>query len=136
MWGALLPASNGMKYGKLFGWGVVIYSVIYLTWSGLVIYGLQNELYSRLISITILIFMSAIAGRSLHFSSWKDILPYSLAWAVIIAVIDGLLAVPYAGWAIYSDLGVWVSYILVAVVPLFFKYDALTASDKISKNLT
>ena len=120
----------------LFGWGVVIYSVIYLTWSGLVIYGLQNELYSRLISITVLIVISALAGRSLHTNSWKDILPYSLAWAAIVAAIDGLLAVPYAGWAIYSDLGVWVSYILVAVVPLFFKDDAFAMSDELSKHLT
>ncbi len=108
-----------MKFGALLGWGIVIYAVMSLAWSGLVIYGLAGTLVSRILVLCVLIIVTSIAGRSLRYHSWKDILPYSAFWAVMMGLFDGVYTVPFAGWAIYGDWNLWVGYALVAVVPLF-----------------
>lgn len=111
--------NTGMRYGALFGWGIVIYAIMSLAWSGLVVYGLAGTLISRVIILCVLIIVTSVAGRSLHFHSWKDILPYSALWAVMMGLLDAFYTVPYSGWPLYSDWNLWVGYALVAVVPLF-----------------
>ncbi len=107
-----------MKYGSLLGWGVVIYAVMSLTWSGLVMYGLAVGMLSLFFRLCVLIIVTTIAGHSLRFHSWKDILPYSMFWAIMMAALDAIYTVPFSGWAIYSDWYLWVGYGLVALVPL------------------
>ncbi len=107
-----------MKYGTLVGWGIVIYAVMALAWSGIVIYGFAGTFLARLFELLVLTFVATIAGRALRHHSWKDILPYSLAWALMMAVFDALFSVPFAGWAIYADWNLWLGYALVALVPL------------------
>ena len=108
-----------MKYGALFGWGIVIYAVMSLAWSGLVIYGLIGGLSSLIFRLCVLILVTTIAGRSLRLHSWPDVLPYSLCWALTMGVLDAVFAVPFSGWVLYADWSLWVGYGLVAVVPLF-----------------
>ncbi|MDO8561581.1 MAG: hypothetical protein Q7S05_02015 [bacterium] len=107
------------KYGALFGWGIVIYAIVFLVWSGFIAYGFVEGLAPTLMSYLVLVVVAAIAGNSLHLRSWKDILPYSLAWAAFIAILDAVFAVPFTGWGIYSDPNVLMGYFLVIVVPLF-----------------
>lgn len=125
-----------MKWKLLLGWGIVIYSVAFLTWSILIAYGISGGIIPKAASLLILMVVSAIAGRSLHFSSWEDILPYSFIWALIIAALDGLMAVPYVGWKIYAELGVWIGYTVVIIVPLFFTDEPLSTGDEFKKRLT
>ena len=108
-----------MKYGALLGWGIVIYSVVFLVWSGFIAYGFIGGLAPALMAFLALIVVSVIAGRSLHFHSWKDVLPYSIAWAVMIALLDAVFAVPFSGWGIYAETNVLMGYFLVVTVPLF-----------------
>jgi hypothetical protein len=107
-----------MKYGALVGWGIVIYAVMSLAWSGIVIYGFAGTLLARLLELLVLVIVATIAGRSLKLHSWKDIVPYSLAWALMMAALDAVFSVPFAGWAIYADWNLWLGYALVALVPL------------------
>ena len=107
-----------MKYGALFGWGIVIYAIMSLLWSGLVIYGIAATSASLFIRLCALIVLATIAGRSLRFHSWKDILPYSIFWALMMAGLDAIYTVPFSGWALYTDWYLWVGYGLVAAVPL------------------
>lgn len=100
------------------GWGVLIYAVMYLVWSGLVIYGLSLGILSLAIRILTLVVITTIAARSIRMGSWKDILPYSASWAVVALVLDALFLVPFSGWALYASWSVWVGYALVAIVPL------------------
>ena len=100
------------------GWGVVIYALMYLIWSGLVIYGLSFGLFSLLFRIGALVVMTTIAARSLHFATRMDVLPYSLFWAVVAVVLDAIFLVPFSGWSLYATWSVWAGYALVAVVPL------------------
>lgn|SRR3989344_2635066 len=108
-----------MHYGKLFGWGVVIYALMFLLWSGFVTYGFIEGIVPRITGLLVLVGIMICAGLSLHFHRWHDILPYSFSWAFMLILLDGLFSVPYAGWQLYLDWNVWFGYAVVAVVPLF-----------------
>ena len=108
-----------MKWGALIGWGITIYAVLSLAWSGLVIYGVAQGLAPRLVELCVLILLALIAGRSLHFSSLKDILPYSFAWAIEAVVLDAIYTVPFSGWGVYSNITLWLGYGVLVIVPLF-----------------
>lgn len=103
-------------------WGIVIYALMYLAWNGFVLYGFAVGLMPRIFSLLILIMLATIAGRSLRFTSARDILPYSVGWMVIVGLLDAIYTVPFAGWMIYGDWNIWVGYLLVALVPLFAPY--------------
>lgn len=108
-----------MKFGALFGWGVVIYAVMFLVWSGFVTYGFIDGLAPKITSLIVLIGVTIIAGQSLRFTSWSDILPYSISWAVIMILLDGVFSVPYSGFSLYLDPNVWFGYAIVVIAPLF-----------------
>lgn len=119
-----------MKYGYLFGAGIVIYALMSLLWSGFVTYGFIEGLAPRIISLLALIAFALVAGRSLRLNSWSDILPYSLAWAVMVGLLDAVFSVPYTGWQLYFDWNIWFGYAVVAIAPLFapfFKMQRLSS---------
>ena len=103
-------------------WGIVIYALMYLLWNGFVLYGFTGGILPRIVSLLALIAIVTFAGRSLRFTSARDIAPYSIAWFVTIALLDAVYTVPFAGWGIYADWNIWVGYLLVAIVPLFAPY--------------
>lgn len=107
-----------MRYGALLCWGVVIYAVLQLLWSGFLIYGVSKGILPHTIEFLMLILLALVAGRSLHFKSWKDVLPYSLVWAAQAAVLDAIYSVPFAGWSLYAQWGVWAGYAVLVIVPL------------------
>lgn len=107
-----------MRYGSFIGWGIVIYALMFLTSSIFALYGFQG-LLARVTALIVLITVATIAGRSLRFHSWKDILPYSLAWTFMVILLDSIVTVPFSGWALFHNWNVWVGYALVTLVPLF-----------------
>lgn len=111
-----------LKLGVLVGWSIVIYAVMFLVWSAFVTYGFIAGWVPRVIGLLILIATALIAGRSLRASSWRDILPYSLSWGIMMAVLDGIMSVPFAGWQVYADWNVWFGYAVVALAPLLALY--------------
>ena len=111
-----------MKYFSALGWGIVIYALMYLAWSGFVIYGFAQGIGPRICGLAVLVLVSTIAGRALKFSSWKDVLPYSIAWCVVVALLDIVFTVPFSGWGLYSDWNIWIGYALVVLVPLLAPY--------------
>jgi len=107
-----------MKYGALLGWGIVIYAIMSLVWSGLVMYNMADSFLSLAVRLCVLIFIALVAGRSLRCHSWQDVLPYSAFWAATMVVLDAVYTVPFSGWALYSDWRLWLGYALVALIPL------------------
>lgn len=103
---------------RALGWGAVIYAVMYLVWSGLVIYGYSLGYVSLIIRLALLFVLTSLAARSLRLFDWKDILPYSALWAITAIVLDGVFLVPFAGWALYSTWSVWLGYALIVAFPL------------------
>lgn len=102
----------------ILGWGIVIYSVMYLFWSATVIYGFSFGIFGLVARLAILFLVTSIAARSLAFTNWKDILSYAAGWALLAAVFDAIFLVPFAGWALYASWSVWFGYALVILFPL------------------
>lgn len=111
-----------LRLGALLGWGIVIYAVMFLLWSGFVVYGFVGGLLPRTLSLMTLIIISLIAGRSLHARSIADILPYSISWTLMMILLDMLMTSPLTGWQIYGDWNVWFGYSIVLLVPLLALY--------------
>lgn len=107
-----------MKFARLFGWGIVVYALLYLLIASLSLYGLYPGALSRVCTIIVLASVLLIAGISLRASTVKDILPYSIVWMLEVAALDALLSVPFTGWGIYLNWNLWVGYALVVLVPL------------------
>jgi hypothetical protein len=105
---------------RVLGWGVSIYAIMYLLWSGLVIYGLASGYVSLVVRIAALAVITTIAARTLHVASWKELLPYSIGWAAVTLALDAVFLVPFSGWELYTSLSVWVGYALVALFPMIF----------------
>lgn len=121
-----------MEFGKLFGWGVVLYALLFLLWSFFAVYGFANSAAARPIAFLVLLIAAFIAGRSLHMSSWKDIVPYSLGWALIMAILDAAFSVPLRAWHVFSEPSVWVGVALVILTPLLAA-QRLHVADRVSK---
>ena len=102
----------------MFGWGVVIYAVVFLVWSGFLTYGFIEGMLPRILGFAALVAATSTAALSLRLSTWYDVLPYSLSWMVVVMLLDGIFSFPFVGFAIYADPNVWVGYALVAIVPL------------------
>ena len=107
-----------MRFGTLLGWGLVIYAIAYLEWSAFVVYGLAGTTTPRVCQFLTLVVLALIAGRSLKYHTWKDILPYSLGWVAVIAVLDALFAAPFDGLSFYLNGSLWFGYAIIALVPL------------------
>ena len=112
-----------MRFGmRALGWGIVIYAVMYLLWSGLVIYGLAAGVFSLVVRLIALAVITTIAGRAQRLTTWKDLVPFSIVWAVVAVILDAIFLVPFSGWSLYATWSVWVGYALVAIIPLFTSF--------------
>src|SRR3989344_5835362 len=103
----------GLRIGALLGWGIVIYAIMFLLASVFATYGFVEGITPRILSLVVLIATSVIAGRALKAHTWSDILPYSLSWGIVVAIIDGIMLLPFGGWQIYANWSVWFGYALV-----------------------
>ncbi|MDO8552137.1 MAG: hypothetical protein Q7S01_01255 [bacterium] len=108
-----------LRYRSLLGWGITIYAIMYVVWAGFTIYGFIVGTAPHVAALLILLVIAAIAGSSLRLASWKDIFPYSLTWAVSMAILNSVMSMPYVGWNVFAEPYVWASYALVVLVPLF-----------------
>ena len=107
-----------MDLGARIGWGIVIYAIAFLTWSGMAIYGWTHGPWPYLAELVILAIVCSWAGLQLKFKAWPDILSYSIGWAVIAAALDSLYVVPVQTWSWYQELSPWIFYLLIIFLPL------------------
>ena len=91
-----------LRFGaRALGWGIAIYAVMYLLWSGLVIYGLAAGILSLVVRLLALAAVTTIAGRAVRMTDWKDLAPYTIVWAVVTIILDAIFLVPFSGWSLY-----------------------------------
>ncbi|MDR3571413.1 MAG: hypothetical protein P4L81_04420 [Candidatus Pacebacteria bacterium] len=107
-----------MDLGRRIGWGVAIYAIVFLVWAGNSIYGWMNNFGAYLFYFLVLLIACLWAGSQLKFRNWKDMLPYSIGWAVIAAALDGIYVVPLQGWGWYQQWQAWSLYVLIVLLPL------------------
>lgn len=112
--------NQAMHIYRALGWGILIYAVMYLAWSGMVIYGLSLGIVSLIARLAVLAVITIIAARSMHLENIKDLLGNALVWAVTAVGLDMVFLVPFAGWALYASWSVWAGYALIVVFPLSF----------------
>jgi hypothetical protein len=125
-----MPHTMHMRnYRSLFGWGISIYAIGHTVWTGFVSYQFTDGTAPHIIMLMILAVLAAIAGDSLHLSTWKDMLPYSITWGLCMAVLNTLLSWPFIAWGVFVEPYVWTSYAVVIVVPLFFTKRISSAGD-------
>lgn len=111
-----------MDLGSRIGWGIVIYAVVFLASAGMTLYGWTSGVAPYLVELLVLAAVCVWAGSELKFRSWKDILPYSIGWAIIAVALDALYAVPLQGWDWFGQWTTWASYLLVALLPLLASF--------------
>lgn len=121
-----------MKYRRFFGWGISIYAIGHTVWTGFVSYQFTSGTAPHIVMLLILFFVSAIAGDSLHLSTWKDILPYSITWGLCMAVLNTIMSWPFIAWGVFVEPYVWMSYCVVVIAPLFFA-ERISITNEISK---
>lgn len=107
-----------MKWGRLCGWGIVIYAIGMLVWIALLTWKVGEVSGARELVYLAVGITAIIAGRTLQLSQWKDILPYSLFWMAEMIVLDGFIMVPQYGLVVYQDASAWIVYGIVAIAPL------------------
>jgi hypothetical protein len=107
-----------MKIGSVLGWGIVIYAVVHLVWTGTLIHAIDGVLISRILVIAALCITTVLATRALNLHTERDILPHAIGWVIVIAVLDAFFTVPFTGWGLYTDWNVWVGYLLVLFIPI------------------
>ncbi len=114
---SVIAHNERMNLRALLGWGIVIYAVLFLVWSGLVIHGLSGNFFARFIVLGALVLVTAIATRALRLNSERDVAPYAVGWVFVAAALDAVFSVPNAGWGMYADWNLWVGYVLLLIVP-------------------
>lgn len=108
---------QNLSLPHLFLGGVVAYAVMYLLWSAFSLYDFSGAT-ARLIGFAVLTIVMYLLSRSTNSDTVARMLPYAVVWTLTIVVLDIVLAVPYAGWVLFSDLGLWLGYAIVFFVPL------------------
>ena len=109
-------------YRRILSWGIVIYAIMSLVWTGIVTYGLAGTLPSRLVVFGALIAVTLVAGRSLRMHSWVDVLPYSIGWVGMMIAFDSIFTAPLSGFQSFADPNLWLGYLIVGAVPLLAPY--------------
>jgi len=122
-----------IDYQKLIGWGVSIYAVMFLLWSAFVAYGFVEGILPQLIGLIVLVGIMYKAGKSIPGGTWQSALPYAVSWVVVVAVLDVILSVPFAGWEIFTDWNLWVSYALIFIIPLLAANDFVSEPDNLQE---
>ncbi len=107
-----------MHLKSTLGWGVVLYALLALSWTGFTLYGLATSSFSLLLQLLILTLVATVAARSLNLPHWVDIVPYSFTWAGVAIALDVMYKVPFLGWLYFADWTLWVGYALIVIVPL------------------
>ena len=110
-----------MRYGILFGWGIVMYAVQFLVATILTIHPVQVPFHIAILILT-LVCTSVAGGRLLGFARSADILPYSIVWLLIVIGVDAVVTFPFSGWSMYANWQLWSNYILTAIMPLLAPY--------------
>ena len=103
-----------------------------MVWTGFLSYQFVGGIAPHIAILIVIGVLAAVAGRSLHFSTWKDILPYSIAWGLCMAILNTVMSWPFIAWGVFVEPYVWMSYVLVVVVPLLCA-ERVSVTDEVSK---
>lgn len=97
--------------------GIVAYAIMYLLWGVFSQFEFSGAI-ARLVGFAVLAVTMIILTRATKRDTVVAMLPYAAFWVATVAALDVVLAVPYTGWVLFSDLGLWLGYAVIFFVPL------------------
>lgn len=102
--------------------GVAIYATGSLVGQALYTFSVFNEWITVGATLAVFALFSLFAGMNIRPHTIRDVIPYSLTWAVFAVFLDAVLIVPAVGWDFLVTLDALVGYGIIALVPLFALY--------------
>lgn len=107
-----------MNYKKLIGFGILLWIVGFAIASVFVASNAMDTLTAKL-TVPLLVGITAfLFGKNLKLTSALKMLKYSGTWVAIALVLDVLITVRFAGWAIFIQWDVLLGYFLALTAPI------------------
>lgn len=107
-----------MNYGKLLGFGVLIYGVAFIVASVFVGFEVESPALMNTVTTIAMLLAVFLLAKNLKLSSRREMLKYSLSWMVIVLLLDLFLTARFTGADFFSQWHIWLAYALILLVPL------------------
>ncbi|PIR44102.1 hypothetical protein COV23_01705 [Candidatus Wolfebacteria bacterium CG10_big_fil_rev_8_21_14_0_10_31_9] len=107
-----------MDYKKLFGYGVLIWAVVYLVATAFVGYKLSGMLWTQIVLVIISAVFSYFLAKNLSANLVVGMLKYSFSWMIMTIILSIIFTVPFTGWIVFNSWDMWASFLVILLVPL------------------
>jgi len=107
-----------MNLLKLLGFGVLIWDVVFITDAVLKTFEILPSLIMQTIFIVITM-ITFLLSENLNIHSEKKIFKYGITWAIVMILLDVMVAISCLGWESFSQYNTWINYAIVAFMPIF-----------------
>ena len=106
-----------MNLLKFLGFGVLIWDVGFITKAVLETFEILPSLITQTIFIVIAI-VTFLLSENLGIYSEKKIFKYGIAWAIVMILLDVMVATCCLGWESFSQYNTWINYAIVVFMPI------------------
>lgn len=107
-----------INWKKVFGFGIVIWAIMFAVTSALVGYGMSSTSTTfNIVVIVISLVVVYLFARNLAPESYGMALQYGLCFAIVGILLDYAIMIKFVP-DLFSSTIYWVSYVLVALVPM------------------
>jgi len=100
-----------MNILKLLGFGVLIWDIVFITDAVLNTFDILPGLVMQTVFIIVAI-ITFLLSENLGIDSGKEIFKYGISWAVVMILLDIMVAVCCLGWGAFSRYNTWMNYII------------------------
>lgn len=107
-----------MNLLKFLGFGVLIWDIVFITDAVLKTFGILPSLIMQTVFIIIVI-TTFLLTENLEINTVKKVFKYGIAWALVMIILDAVVAACCLGWDSFSQYDTWINYGLVAFTPIF-----------------
>ena len=106
-----------MNILKLLGFGVLIWDVVFITDAVLKTFEILPGLVMQTVFIIVAI-ITFLLIKNLGIDSGKEIFKYGVSWAIVMILLDVMVAVCCLGWGAFSQYSTWINYTIVVFMPV------------------
>ena len=107
-----------MNLLKFLGFGVLIWDVVFITDAVLNTFEILPSLIMQTVFIVIII-ITFLLSENLNIYSEKKIFKYGISWALVMILLDAMVAVCCLGWDSFYQYNTWINYAIVVFMPVF-----------------
>lgn len=103
---------------KALGYGAIMYVVAFMVVSGFLAYKVDTKsLLVGLVTDVIVYGLGIYLATKLEMKDRKEAALYGVVWVATLFVLDFLFTKPFAGAGYFNNPQVWVSYVIVFLLP-------------------